>query len=227
MNPRPRKLRLLRWMPDRWIATRGPGGAPALHLTFDDGPHPEHTPRLLDLLAEHGATATFFVIGREAERHPALVQRMVAEGHRLGNHSWSHPQFDRIPLDAQREEMARTDALLQCHDGEAVHDWRTPRGVLPRPFLRDCIRRGKRIAFWSYDTLDYGRPPVDTLVAVARRHPPRAREILLMHDDSHESHGLLQAMLPEWRARGFLLRALDPMDGESRPDAAPTARGAA
>ena len=112
--------------------THGVRARRTLHLTFDDGPHPAHTAELLDLLAEHGATATFFVIGEQAERHPDMMRRIVQGGHMLGNHSWSHPRFETLGLDAQREEIARTDKLLSDHDGRMRHDFRPPRGVLPR-----------------------------------------------------------------------------------------------
>lgn len=210
MNPRPRKLQVLRWLPNRWVLTRGMRRGRVLHLTFDDGPHPEHTPVLLDLLAAHRARATFFLIGQHAERHPEIVERIVREGHALGNHSWSHPQFDRLDLPAQREEIERTDRLLTRFDGLAQHDFRPPRGVMPRPMLFDCIRSRRRIAYWSYDSLDYSQRPADALIASAERYPPESGEILLMHDDSGLSLRLLQTMLPTWAANGFVFEPLQP-----------------
>jgi peptidoglycan-N-acetylglucosamine deacetylase len=210
MNPRPKKLKLLRWFPDRWVLTRGARSDRALYLTFDDGPHPEHTPALLDLLAAHGAKATFFLIGREAERYPGVVERIVREGHALGNHSWSHPQFDQLDLAAQREEIERADRLLTRFDGMPRHDFRPPRGVMPRPMVLDCVRRGRRIAYWSYDSLDYSKRPVEVLIDSAQRHPLRAGEIMLMHDDSALSLQLLRTMLPEWAASGFVFQPLRP-----------------
>jgi peptidoglycan/xylan/chitin deacetylase (PgdA/CDA1 family) len=208
MNPRPRKLQVLRWLPNRWVLTRGARQRRVLHLTFDDGPHPEHTPALLELLATHDARATFFLIGREAERHPELVARILDRGHTLGNHSWSHPQFERLDLAAQRDEIERTDRLLQGYDGLPHHDFRPPRGVMPRPMVLDCIRRGRRIAYWSYDSLDYSQRSAEELIASARRHPPRAGEILLMHDDGGRSLHLLETMLPVWAADGFAFEPL-------------------
>ena len=208
MNPRPRKLQVLRWLPTRCVLTRGVRQRRVLHLTFDDGPHPEHTPALLDLLAVHRARATFFVIGQHAERNPDLVERIVREGHTLGNHSWSHPQFDRLGLPAQRDEIERTDRLLTRFDGLARHDFRPPRGVMPRPMVLDCIRRGRRIVYWSYDSLDYSQQPAETLIASARKHPPNAGEVLLMHDDNGLSLQLLRAMLPVWAADGFVFEPL-------------------
>jgi peptidoglycan/xylan/chitin deacetylase (PgdA/CDA1 family) len=87
MNPRPKKLRLLRWLPMRLVLTTAPAADRALYLTFDDGPDPQYTPQLLDLLAANEARASFFLLGEEVERHPGIVERMVADGHLLGNHS--------------------------------------------------------------------------------------------------------------------------------------------
>lgn len=211
MNPRPRKLQVLRWLPTRWVLTRGARQDRVLHLTFDDGPHPEHTPALLDLLAMHRARATFFLIGHHAERNSDVVERIVREGHALGNHSWSHPQFDRLGLSAQRDEIERTDRLLTGFDGLARHDFRPPRGVMPWPMVLDCVRRGRRIAYWSYDSLDYSQQSAEALIASAKQHPPNPGEVLLMHDDNGLSLQLLRAMLPVWAADGF---AFEPLRAE-------------
>ena len=218
MNPRPKKLQLLRWLPDRWVLTRGETGRRVLHLTFDDGPNETHTPPLLDLLAAHDARADFFLIGDRAEQSPQLVERLVREGHALGNHSWNHRHFDAQPSAAQRAEIDRTDALLARFDGRTHHDFRPPRGLLPRGLMLDCLRHGTRIAYWSYDTLDYSRRPVAELIASARRHPPRPGDILLMHDDAEASLRLLETMLPEWKAAGFTFESLPPCPREDRAE---------
>lgn len=208
MNPRPKKLQVLQWLPTRWVLTRGSRRRRVLYLTFDDGPHPEHTPVLLDLLAKHRVRATFYLIGQQVERHAELVRRIVSEGHGLGNHSWSHPHFDRLSLAEQRREIEHTERLLARFDGLARHDFRPPRGVMPVPMVLDCIRRGRRIAFWSYDSLDYSRRPAEALVEVARRHPPRAGDIVLMHDDGGLSLQMLETLLPLWQAEGFAFEPL-------------------
>jgi peptidoglycan/xylan/chitin deacetylase (PgdA/CDA1 family) len=90
MNLKPRKQKLLRLLPNTLVQTHGSSHGGARYLTFDDGPEPEYTPRLLDLLAKHRVHASFFLIGQKVEQHPALVERIVAEGHMIGNHSYSH-----------------------------------------------------------------------------------------------------------------------------------------
>lgn len=208
MNPRPRRLNLLRWLPDAWVMTAGPRVRKGLYLTFDDGPHPQHTPPLLDLLARHGAKASFFLVGEQIDRHPELVGRIVAEGHTLGNHSFTHPQFETLSLEAQLDEIERTDRLLSAASGRARHGFRPPRGVLPVPMLMRFIRERRRIAYWSYDSLDYSRRPAPELVDVIRRHPVRAGDIVLMHDDSTLSLEMLESLIPAWKAEGFSLLAL-------------------
>ncbi|MHA6203859.1 polysaccharide deacetylase family protein [Dyella soli] len=203
MTLRPKKMQLLRWLPKTVVLTRGPSRGKAIYLTFDDGPHPDHTPALLDLLRAHDARATFFLIGREAERYPRLAERIVAEGHQLGNHSYNHPAFHALSHDQQWEEIVRTERVLTSIDGRTQHRFRPPRGVFsPALALRfACSRRN--LAYWSYDSLDYqGRAPTD-LAEQLRQRPPSAGEVLLMHDDSDCSRHMLAELLPEWRGMGF------------------------
>src|SRR6266849_2574451 len=83
------------------VATRDAVAA----LTFDDGPHPEYTPRLLQILERHQARATFFMLGEKAHRYPELVQRVAQAGHAIGNHSWDHPVFPEISRRERRDQI--------------------------------------------------------------------------------------------------------------------------
>lgn len=117
--------------------------------TFDDGPHPRLTPRVLDLLAEHQARATFFLVGSAAERHPSLVRRILDEGHEVGNHSWSHAPMAHIGGDAARDEVVRGAAALASVTGEQVRWFRSPRGMLNGPILRAATDVRQDVAMWS------------------------------------------------------------------------------
>ncbi|MFA6229085.1 MAG: polysaccharide deacetylase family protein [Rhodanobacter sp.] len=209
MNFKLKKQHLLGLLPDSMVLTLGPRRGSALYLTLDDGPHPEHTPRVLDLLAAHQAKATFFLIGQQAERHPALVERIVAEGHALGNHSWSHPVgFQRIPLQQQLHEIDRADRYLQQFDGRERHRFRPPRGSISLALMMHFIRHRRCITYWSYDSQDY-RGGVSGEVAVRLRdRPPRGGEVVLMHDDDACVGDVLELLLPEWSASGRELLAL-------------------
>lgn len=208
MNLRPRKSDLLRWLPDRLVVTTGPAAGRRLYLSFDDGPDPAFTPRLLDLLATHDAHASFFLIGERAERHPQLVERLVAAGHMIGNHSYSHPHFTELTRAAQIDEITRTDRILAAFDGYALHRFRPPYGVLPLSLLLLCALRRRNIAYWSVDSLDYQDRPASELARLLRQQPPRAGDIVLMHDDREHTLELLRLVLPQWRAEGFTLAAL-------------------
>ena len=208
MNPRPKKIHLLRWLPDWLMLTSCRPQTPALYLSFDDGPHPEHTPRLLDLLAEHDARASFFLVGTEAEKFPTIVRRMATEGHLVGNHSYSHPSFPKITLAEQLAEIDRTDRILEALDGQARHAFRPPSGALPLPMVMHFAKARRRIVYWSYDSMDYQRRPTSEFVANVRSAPPESGDIVLMHDDDANVVDSLKSLLPEWRAAGFAFHAL-------------------
>ena len=126
-------------------------------LTFDDGPDEVHTPRLLELLAERGVRATFFVFGDKARRHPDLIARALADGHAIEPHCWadheSHHRLSEAELD---EEIARTlDALagLGCPTPTV---WRPPYGDIRAPESYDvAARHGLRLVTWTLDTRDW------------------------------------------------------------------------
>lgn len=208
MNPRPKRLHLLRWAPNALVITAGPHARRELYLTFDDGPHPEHTPPLLELLAEHGVKASFYLVGKQIEGNLALARRIADEGHTLGNHSYSHPRFNTLTLLQQLDEIERTDALLNAIDGRTRHGFRSPRGVLSLPLMWKMAQRRRPVMYWSYDSLDYSRRPASELIETIRRNPPRAGDIVLMHDDSHLSLDMLKVLIPQWKAEGFSFSAL-------------------
>lgn len=199
---------MLGLLPSRLVVTRLRPREKVIYLSFDDGPDPTFTPPVLDLLAEHGATATFFLIGNCIDAQPDVVRRIVAEGHQLGNHSWSHPFMSDLPIEGQMEEIDRTDALLARYDGKPRHPFRPPCGVLPANLLLRFAREGRSIAFWSYDSHDYERLPADELLPKIRATPPRSGDVVLMHDENAETVRLLAGLLPEWRAQGYAVRAM-------------------
>ncbi len=170
----------------RWL-TRGPraarGAAPQIALTFDDGPHPEHTPRLLDVLAERQLTATFFVIGELAARHPDLVCRIAAEGHELGNHTWSHGEPSRTDSRQFLDEVRSTDDLLTALTGTAPLTMRPPKGELTWSKLSGLWRRSQSVVLWNVDPRDYRMTSADDMAAWCSGYEPHDGDILLMHDN--------------------------------------------
>lgn len=208
MNMRPRKQRLLGLLPDSLVLTRGARQGNIRYLTFDDGPDPEYTPPLLDLLAKHGVRASFFLVGEKIERHPGLVQRILNEGHLLGNHSYSHWSFKNMTTSKKLHEIRSTDELLSEFDGRRHHLMRPPHGYVGADLLWHFARERRSFAYWSYDSLDYQEQPTETLIAQLRSCPPRAGDIVLMHDDSDRARAALSVLLPEWLIDGHLFDVL-------------------
>jgi peptidoglycan/xylan/chitin deacetylase (PgdA/CDA1 family) len=191
-------------------AWRGPRLSGKVALTFDDGPDPAHTPRVLDVLAAHGITASFFLIGERAAREPALARRIADEGHDLGNHTWSHRS---LWLSGPREtvrQVGQGHAAIAEAAGAAPRFFRPPWGMtnlalfpLLRKLRTPCI-------FWTVQT-EGRRPAAGALQIERARRRTRSGAILDLHDaDGVPGAGarLLEAlpgMIAAIRSRGLSL----------------------
>ncbi len=140
-----------------------PARAGELALTFDDGPNPKWTPRLLDVLAGHEVKATFFLMGSRAAEEPALVRRIAAEGHLIGNHSWSHPNLALTASGKVREELTRTSAVLEGITGERVRYFRPPFGARRPVVFRIARELGMTVVMWNAMTTDWSEPSADRI----------------------------------------------------------------
>lgn len=199
------------WLPPwRWLhrlagsAARFDSGSERVMLTFDDGPHPERTPVILDALALHDVQATFFVIGERAEKHYSLVQRVVDEGHTLGNHSWSHRWLPLLSARAVEYEIDRCQQLLEGLTGRPSRLVRPPFGWTNRAFDALMRERGLIAVLWSLSTFDYLGVPA--AFALGRALKSRPGDILLFHDGNAFARGTiggLEAWLRTTRARGL------------------------
>jgi peptidoglycan/xylan/chitin deacetylase (PgdA/CDA1 family) len=161
----------------------------AVALTFDDGPNPAATPVVLDALAERGVKATFFILGRHAERWPDLVARAAAEGHALGNHGYYHRKLHlRSPAYVRRDLELGTNAMVKAGAPKPSF-FRAPHGFRS-PWVTHIARTlGQRTVGWSLGVWDSDRPGVDE---IARRTVEGASPgaILLLHDgDGYDPDG--------------------------------------
>lgn len=198
---------------------RLPAGTPHLALTFDDGPDPEITPRVLDLLAEFGAQATFFVVGSRVEAHPGVLRQVQAAGHQIGSHSHIHAVgFHFLRVGAMVQEIERGRAAIAGVTGEAPLAFRPPVG-LRVPTLRRALQRiaDPLVCFtWTERALDTKGHPAAVLVA--RLRPAlRPGAILAMHDgagfggvaDRQATLAALRELLVQMRGLGLASRRLD------------------
>jgi peptidoglycan/xylan/chitin deacetylase (PgdA/CDA1 family) len=164
-------------------------GHNAVALTFDDGPNPEATPRILDALAEQGVRGTFFILGRHAERWPALVERVAAEGHTIGNHGWYHRKLHFKSPSYVRDDLTRGTAAIENACGVHPRLFRAPHGFRAPWVTAIAGSLGQRTVGWSLGVWDSDRPGADV---ITRRTVEGATEgsILLLHDgDGYDPAG--------------------------------------
>lgn len=197
------------------LAMRPERAAGRVALTFDDGPHATHTREVLDLLDAHGHRATFFVIGARAAGEPALLDELVARGHRLGNHSFHHSHATPIlPVAQLAEELARAQALLSRSGGAAPRWFRAPVGLLSPRVVAAAERAGLELVGWSATARDGVGTTVDEAAArLVRALLPGA--ILVLHDGAERAErapiaaAVLARLIPELAARGLRSVTLD------------------
>ncbi|MBB4365369.1 chitooligosaccharide deacetylase [Bradyrhizobium sp. CIR18] len=197
-------------------------GIRPVYLTFDDGPNPFCTPEVLDVLAQHQVTATFFVIGMYAADQPELIRRMIAEGHEVANHTMTHPDLSRCAPAEVRDELLRASEAIRlaCPQASPRH-MRAPYGIWTQDVLAISASAGLAAVHWSTDPRDWSRPGVDRIVnsVLASVHPGA---IVLLHDGyppdeerpctdatlRDQTTIALSYLIPALQRRGFVIRPL-------------------
>lgn len=157
-------------------------GTDAVYLTFDDGPHPEFTPRVLDVLRDHGAWATFFVVGRECEKHPEIVRRIAAEGHAIGNHTYSHVSANDVSSAEWESELRRTNEALRNIVGNETRLVRPPFGKIGIAGLMGRWRNDQTVVLWNVDPKDFACRDSEQLWRWFEERPLAAGDVVLLHD---------------------------------------------
>lgn len=189
------------------VRTHMPRHEPTLYLSFDDGPHPEHTPPLLDLLRQHGAKASFFLIGDQVLLYPDVVRRILAEGHSIGNHSMRHPRMPALPARAQLDDIAEADAVMRPFNGRERQLFRPPNGRATAAMILDSLRWRRPLVLWNVDSHDFELSGAQ-VVQRMERMALRGGDILLFHDDGGSAALALAELLPRWRDAGYSFAAL-------------------
>ncbi|HEX3756007.1 MAG TPA: glycosyltransferase [Rhizomicrobium sp.] len=207
-----------------------------LAITFDDGPDPDWTPQILDILKAKHVPATFFMIGSNMEAHPALVQRVLADGYEVGNHTYTHPNLADTPLPAVRLELNATQRLFQALTGRSLRLFRSPYLSDSTPTDADeivPIEEAQKLGYVevgaNLDTLDWQRLPVKRMMRMVLRalnnpNPDLRGNIILMHDsggDRSQTIALLPQLIDTLRARGYSFVPVSQLAGLSRDQVMP------
>ena len=187
--------------------SHGDRGRRVVALTFDDGPDAARTPALLDALAELACPATFFCVGANVDAEPDLARRIVAGGHELGNHTYTHRYLPTTRGKSVEKELALTDRAITKATGVVPTLARPPWGGRSPWTVRAFRRLGKRAVLWDVNSFDWKDYPADE---VARRVLERARcgSIVLMHDGGRDhavTVAAVKLLVPALRARGYEL----------------------
>ncbi|WP_159888176.1 polysaccharide deacetylase family protein [Paenibacillus puerhi] len=160
--------------------TAAPASTKRAALTFDDGPDAKYTPAILDLLKEHQVKATFFVVGKQVDKHPDVLKRILDEGHAIGNHSLSHANFSKLTPKRMDEEIRETDRRIQQAAGVSTSMFRAPYGASPHDLKTYLKTTDRELVGWTVDTRDWaGTSPGDILTLIRDQTKPGG--IILMH----------------------------------------------
>lgn len=175
-------------LPKSRLMTHGPrraleGQPSEIALTFDDGPHPEHTSRVLDVLGQVAARGTFFIVGERAEQFPELLRRIADEGHELGNHTWTHSEPSQTSTTRFLDEVARTRRLIQDLTGRDCRLTRPPKGSLTIGKAFGLWRQEQTIALWNSDPKDFAMADEAAMSRWLSGYQPQSGDIVLLHDN--------------------------------------------
>ena len=176
-------------------------------LTFDDGPHPRQTEEILDVLGQYGVRATFFMIGKNIEEHPDIVQRILDEGHEIGNHTYSHVKVSALPAEKLREEITHVETILKEKFNYTPTIFRPPGGDICDHAVQTINDMGYRYVLWSWrlDTRDWSAPSVRSVVNVVEKNLGDGN-VILFHDyvvGKSPTADALRILLPKMQERGY------------------------
>jgi polysaccharide deacetylase family sporulation protein PdaB len=179
--------------------------APKVAITFDDGPSPDSTAHVLALFKEKKAKATFFVLGKNAEAHPELLQQIHAEGHEIGNHAYSHQRLTRLSQEGIKAELHHTNAIIYNITRQKTTHMRPPDNAYNAELVNLTQQLGYNFILWSIDTRDWTNASVSSIIREIDKAKPG--DIILFHDGVTPSHTMeaLPKAIDLLQAKGFQL----------------------
>ena len=167
----------------------GPRGGRQIALTYDDGPNDRHTQDLLDMLARHDVKATFFMIGRFVRERPEIARAAAADGHAIGNHTFTHPLLIFESAEQTRIELTQCRQALEDAIGAHCNLFRPPFGGRRPATLRVARELGLETVMWNVTGYDWNAPPASVIEGKVARQFRGAGDIILLHDGGHRALG--------------------------------------
>jgi peptidoglycan/xylan/chitin deacetylase (PgdA/CDA1 family) len=183
-------------------------------ITFDDGPHPQYTPRLLDILKQYDVRATFFVVGEKAEESPNLIRAEIAGGHSVGNHTYHHVSLTKIPEEYVPTEIKACGEVLKSITGKSPHLFRPPGGDYDQQVAVDAGALGYTTVLWTDDPGDYASPG-DKVIKSRLLDRISNGGIVLIHDGVQQTVDVLPGILGYLKSRGYKFVTVDEMMAHS------------
>jgi peptidoglycan/xylan/chitin deacetylase (PgdA/CDA1 family)/glycosyltransferase involved in cell wall biosynthesis len=196
-------------LPKELLLVNGPKAQRLVWLTFDDGPHPEYTPRVLDVLRANNVRATFFVVGKEVEKYPELLGKITEDGHSVGHHTYTHLPFEELTNAQLLAGVRRTRELICRLTGKSPPLFRPPHGRLRISAVARLWAAGQTIVLWNCDPKDYNLASPVALVEWLREHPFEAGDIVLLHDNRPWAAEALPEAIKQARERGLEFATLE------------------
>ncbi|MGH9969386.1 MAG: glycosyltransferase [Pyrinomonadaceae bacterium] len=224
-------------LPSSYVIQRGGDHPGLIALTFDDGPDPNWTPAILDILKQEKVPATFFVIGKNGQAYPDLLRRIVNEGHEIGNHTFTHPNLGEIPGSLTELELNATQRLIESEVGRSTVLFRPPYfgdAEADKPQEVEPAIRAEQLGYLMVgvriDPDDWKLPVTSgeivdrTIQRALDKNPETRGQIVLLHDSGGDRSATVQALpqlIHELRARGFQFVAVSQLTGLSRDQVMP------
>lgn len=200
-------------LPARLYIVQGPRSSGRVCLTFDDGPHPEHTVQVLDTLREQGVKATFFILGRNAKEHPHLIRRIAQEGHSMGYHSFTHSDPASTPVSQVIDENHQTDDVLRGIIPHKLRLTRPPYGKLTAGKMWAMWREKLTVVLWNRDPKDFTAKSAQELRDRLAGQNWQSGDIILLHDTLAFTAQLLGELIGKIRSAGLEFATIDQWTG--------------
>ena len=202
----------------RVIVYRGETRRKILTLSFDDGPHPAFTPRLLSALHALGVPATFFVVGKQVEKFPDLLRAIDAAGYEIGNHTYDHCSLLKTPGSYAPTELLACGSAVKAVIGVTPHLFRPPGGEFDKTIAEEAEVLGYKIVLWTDDPGDFAKPGVDVILkrTVAQASPGG---IILLHDGIDQTVQALPQIVATLKAQGYEFVTMDELIKQREIDA--------